>query len=831
MPLVSQSVPSFKGGVSQQPDIIRFPDQVTELINGFPNEVEGLQKRPPTISVGRLGEHVDSSKKKYHVINRDESERYILQLGSGEYQVYDLNGVAKECKFENEEAKQYIVASNPKESLKAVTVADYTFVLNIEKEVGAVEGRSDAGWSNTALVYIKNAQYAKTYAIYINGEYICGVITPDGGEAKQAVQTTTAFIARALYALLTTGKKPDGNNPDVGGTYDALLNQVGGRSTMGYSRSTVNISQYQCALIGDSMITIRPKSGDTPPNILVKDGFGNQNAIAYMGKVTAVNKLPPLAPNGYIMQISGEKNSEDDDFYVKWDDLHKVWKETIAPSIPYKINPKNMPHAIVRESDGGFILKKLPWVDRGAGNEDTNPDPSFIGRKINDIFFYRNRLGVISDESIILSSTNDFFNFWFKSSAAIADTDPIDVSVSSNKVATLTHAVPFARELMLFSREGQFVLSSDGVMTPKSVKCDQITNFDYNPMVQPISVGPSIFFVNDRVNHSSLMRYYSLQDVADLKDAEDVSAHIPTYIPRGITRLSGNTTENVVTLVNTKNPNTVYCYKFILQNGVSEQQAWFKWTFGYKGTEVVLAEFIDSTIYLLINSPNGLFLDKAQLTGNALDFEDEPVRLFMDRKVKYTIPSTAKYSDFNDYTELSLKDIYKYVPKNTGEYVMYLVNKDGYLTEINEWDDNGVFRINGDHRGHEAFVGMSYYFYTELSKQNIKRATDNGGVVSEDEGRLQLRYYWFNYSNSGVFDCHVDNDVKNKHFRYRFTGKILGESRTKLGVNNVFTGKYKFPVQDNNSEVVISLSSNNPQPLNIISGGWEGLYIRRNSAV
>ena len=826
MPLVSQSIPSFKGGVSQQPDIIRFPDQVTELVNGFPNEVEGLQKRPPTIHIARLGATVDTSKKKYHVINRDEQEKYILQLGSGEFSVWDLNGEVKKCKIEDENARQYITTSNPRNNLKAVTVADYTFVLNTEKTVDEVSGRSDAGWSNTALVYVKNAQYAKTYAIYINGDYICGCITPDGGEAKQAVQTTTAFIARALYRLLTGEQQAN-----VGKTYDDLLNQVGGRSSMGYSRSDVDISKFQVGLIGDSVITIRPKTGDTPPNILVKDGFGNQNAIAYMGKVTAVNKLPPIAPDGYIMQISGEKNSEDDDFYVKWNDLHKVWKETVAPSIPFKILPNNMPHAIVRESDGSFTLKKLSWVERGAGSEDTNPDPSFIGRKINDIFFYRNRLGVIADESIVLSATNDFFNFWFKSSAAIADTDPIDVSVSSNKVAMLTHAVPFARELMLFSREGQFVLSSDGVMTPKSVKCDQITNFDYNPMVQPISVGPSIFFVNDRVNHSSLMRYYSLQDVADLKDAEDVSAHIPTYIPRGITRLSGNTTENVVTLVNTKNPNTVYCYKFILQNGVSEQQAWFKWTFGYKGTEVVLAEFIDSTIYLLINSPNGLFLDKAQLTGNALDFEDEPVRLFMDRKVKYTIPSTAKYSDFNDYTELSLKDIYKYVPKNTGEYVMYLVNKDGYLTEINEWDDNGVFRINGDHRGHEAFIGMSYYFYTKLSKQSIKRATNNGGVISEDEGRLQLRYYWFNYSNSGVFDCHVDNDVKNKHFKYRFTGKILGESRTKLGVNNVSTGKYKFPVQDNNSEVVISLSSNNPQPLNIISGGWEGLYIRRNSAV
>lgn len=832
MPLVSQSVPSFKGGVSQQPDIIRFPDQVTELINGFPNEVEGLQKRPPTIHVKRVADRVDTSKKKYHVINRDENEQYILQLGSGEFQVFDLNGNARNCSFETAEDRQYIIANNPKESLRAVTVADYTFVLNTEKVVDPVEGTSDSGKSDTSLAYIKNAQYAKTYAIYINDQYICGVITPDGGEAKQAVQTTTAFIARALFALMTTGKTPTGQAPDVGGSYDDLLNQLGGRANMGYSRSSIGTSRYKIEMIGDSMISIATKSGGVSPKVLVMDGFGNQNALAYSGKVSAVNKLPPIAPDGYIMQISGEKKSEDDDFYVKWSDKDKIWKETIAPMIPYKINPRNMPHAIVREADGSFKLKKLPWVDRGSGNEDTNPDPSFIGRCINDIFFFRNRLGVISDESITLSATNDFFNFWFKSSAAIADTDPIDVSVSSNKVAKLTHAVPFARELMLFSREGQFVLSSDGVMTPKSVKCDQITNFDYNPMVQPISIGPSIFFTNDRVNHSSLMRYYSLQDVVDLKDAEDVSAHVPTYIPKNVTRLSGNTTENVVTLVNTDNPNTVFCYKFILQNGVSEQQAWFKWIFGYKGTEVVLAEFVDSTIYFLINSPNGLFLDKAQLTGNVVDFPDEPVRLFMDRKIEYNIPENAKYSDFEDYTEISLKDVYGYTSKPTGEYSYYVVAKDGSVWEFDDWDEaEGKLRLYGDHRGQSVFIGMSYYFYTALSKQNIKKSTDSGGVAAEDEGRLQLRYYWFNYSKSGVFDCHVNNEIKNKHFKYRFTGRNLGESRTKLGANNLYTGKFKFPVQDDNNEVVISVSSNNPQPLNIISGGWEGLYIRRNSAV
>lgn len=44
MPLVSQSTVSYKGGVSQQPAIIRFADQVEEQINGFSSEVDGLQR-------------------------------------------------------------------------------------------------------------------------------------------------------------------------------------------------------------------------------------------------------------------------------------------------------------------------------------------------------------------------------------------------------------------------------------------------------------------------------------------------------------------------------------------------------------------------------------------------------------------------------------------------------------------------------------------------------------------------------------------------------------------------------------------------------------------
>lgn len=827
MPLVSQSISSFKGGVSQQPDIVRFADQVQEQINGFSSEVEGLQKRPPTIHVARLGDQINPKTLKYHVINRDDTEQYIMEMGNGSIRVWDLQGNPKTVKIK--EDASYITSSNPQKDFRAVTVADYTFILNRTVSTKMTSDKSSKSGTDKALIYIKNANYAKSYAIFINGTFYCGMITPDGGEAKQAVQVTTSFIANRLVELF------NGNYTNTGEvkwtTYNELLQNLGGRATAGYSRNpSASFSSYSASVSGDSTIVITSSRNYDMPDVDFRDGMGNTNAYAIKGAVNSTSKLPPTAPDGYPVKVQGETNEDEDDYWVRYNSSTNTWQESVAPDIEYKINASTMPHALIRQADGTFTFEKLTWADREVGDDDTNPVPSFIDRTINDIFFYRNRLGVISDENIILSGSSDFFNYWYKSAASIADTDPIDVAVSSNKVAILTNAIPYAKELMLFSREGQFVLSADGVLTPKSVKVDQITAFNYTDRAQPLSVGQSIFFINDRVDYCSLMRYYTVQDVADLKDAEDVTAHIPTYIPVGITRLSGNTTENLITITSETSPSTVWVYKYLIQDGASLQQSWSKWEFGYpENTQVCLAEFVNAYIYFLVNTEGGLFLEYTQLTGNAIDMEDEPYRLFIDRKIKYTVPAEAKYSDFNDETTISIKDVYGTMPHKD---LYYFIDTDGYVTEISDWDDTtGNFTIRGDVRNKKYFVGRQYKFEVTLSQQSIKASSSDGATVSEDEGRLQLRYFWVNYSDSGVFDATVCNNLKNKCYTYRNTGKTLGIRKTRLGVNELYTGRFKFPIQDKNDEVVISLSSDNPTPINIISGGWEGFYVRRNTKV
>lgn len=81
--LYSQTVTNYRGGVSQQPDILRYPDQLKEQINAFPSLVDGLQKRPPTIHVKRLGNKIDYDSVNYHIINRDDKEQYILEMSNG----------------------------------------------------------------------------------------------------------------------------------------------------------------------------------------------------------------------------------------------------------------------------------------------------------------------------------------------------------------------------------------------------------------------------------------------------------------------------------------------------------------------------------------------------------------------------------------------------------------------------------------------------------------------------------------------------------------------------------------------------------------------------
>ena len=168
------------------------------------------------------------------------------------------------------------------------------------------------------------------------------------------------------------------------------------------------------------------------------------------------------------------------------------WEETVEPGITFKFNYDTMPHVLIRQADGNFrfarvdgdtytlsgVTYTLPkWGERTVGDLDSAPNPSFIDNKINNVFFFRNRLGFLTDDNVVLTRVSEFFNFFPETVLSVIDSDPIDVGASHTKVAILKHAVTMGEQLVLFSDQTQFVLtSSSDALTPKTANAVSYTH-------------------------------------------------------------------------------------------------------------------------------------------------------------------------------------------------------------------------------------------------------------------------------------------------------------------------------------------------------------------
>ena len=82
MAAINQRIPNFLGGVSQQPDTIKFPGQLRVCDNALPDVTFGLTKRPPGEFVKKL-DNVTSGGYYYNII-RQKDAKYLVQITPGQ---------------------------------------------------------------------------------------------------------------------------------------------------------------------------------------------------------------------------------------------------------------------------------------------------------------------------------------------------------------------------------------------------------------------------------------------------------------------------------------------------------------------------------------------------------------------------------------------------------------------------------------------------------------------------------------------------------------------------------------------------------------------------
>lgn len=774
--LLSSSIPNLINGVSQQPPALRLPSQATEQINGLSSVVNGLSKRPNTHFIKRLGNSNEFSNCFIHTMQRDSNEFYILVISTTAIRVFDQYGVERTV---SGSASYLSGISDPARQLSATTVNDFTFIVNKNKTVAKMNGASPSR-NPEALAYIKKGEYSTEYKIKITK---AGTTYTSTYTTMSSTQSSDSLTQSAEASIQTTNIR---NN------------------LLSFPSTPPNISMTSYG----NVIHFESTDG-VDFQIQTEDDVGDTILLSFKDTVADFKKLPPEGPTGFKIAVVGDNTKGQDDYYVELRQPEtngsQVWKETLKSGIRRGLLNSTLPHKLVSNANGTFTFSGLTWDERKVGDDDTNPFPSFVDQKINDIFFYKNRLGMLSGENVIMSEDGSFYNFFVKTVLTTLDSAPIDVAVSNNQVSVLKHAVPFDSSLLLFSDLNQFRLEGDGILSNETISVNVSTSFEADLTAKPVGAGKNVYFATSR-NFFSGIREYFVDSEIETNDAADITAHVPKYIEGQVTDLAASSNEDMLLVKGSEDAQTIYVYGYYWQGREKLQSAWSKWTFA--GT-VRNFLFNKSDIYIVTDdSQGGTILEKISLnevagTTNAVTNATKPFIPLLDRLHKIV---QADYGNgvFNP-------------PYANSDSVV--VGADGsYYQTVSQYNANippiGTF-----------YYGVPYSFAYTFSPIVMKLAEQ-----PVTDGRLQLRNMTVNFNDVGTFQTVVTHKARDPKAT-TFNASTLDSSGSTINQISIGSGSHRFSVLGEASSVDVLLTNDAYTPCTFQSAEWEGIFNTRNRRI
>lgn len=772
MPLVSTSVSNLISGVSQQPAPQRLRTSCEEMINAYPSVVAGLQKRPPTEFIAALNSNVpDDDTTAVHIINRDFVERYIVVGGSGDLEVFDIDGTKKTVNFPD--GKSYLPTADMWKKLRFVTVADTTFILNTEKTVGTTllpETRKNP--TATASVFIKRAVASTTYAVYVNGVLAAETQTNDNTTASTALEGTADIATELKTSAISKG--------------------------------------YADAKTYGPVLSFTVPAGAT---LEVLDQFGGNAMEAFTSRVQSFDKLPPSEAQGRLVQIKGNLNDATEDYWVKY--VNGVWEETVAYGAQEELDAATMPHVLIRETDGTFTFKKHTWSERTVGDEDTNPNPTFVGRKISSMFLFKGRLGFLSEENVVMSAVSELESLYRTTVVQVFNSDRIDVASITGRVNNLYHAAIFSDTLVLFSDSQQFKLTSQEVLSPTSVGIVPSTRFACSPFTSPVASGPIVYFVTDGSTNSTVRELYIDEELKTV-DADEITVQIPSYIPNEVRTMAVSTYDDVMICLSALEPSKMYVYKWYTSGGEKVQTSWGTWDFG-SSVRVMGASFLEDFLYVVYKMGGQMYLDRMFLDTKPID------KALLDHRVEgnqitVTWNATENRSEFVlPYSSTATLEFYK------------MQNPKGQKLPVTKVNDQTYHLAGVDATSFVINAGTPYIFEYVFSPQYIRESTPTGEAAIQ-EGRIQLRYMSLVYMDSAYFKVLV-TPTNNQTFTHLFNGRVLADEDNISGLMPRDTGEFRFPVFAQNDRVEIKIVNDSAFPCAFGPMEWTGMYIGKTQRI
>ena len=809
MTSVSQRIPSFIGGVSQQADEKMLLGQVKDALNCYPDITLGMLKRPGGKFLGRLASITANTANTaaWFSMFRDNQEKYIATISSaGVPRVWNLlTGLAGTITYPSGKQaaiESYLTATDYR-SIKTLTINDFTYIVNSEKVVTA---KAAPSWNakRQATIIVSGIEHDNVYSVTIGGSTFT-YTAPSSNSGKLLISTVMTGISNAI--------------------------------TSGFATKTIIDNTIYLTFSSDT-------------NVSGFAGSTGKDLRVFQDSVDTFSRLPEQAKHNQVVKINNTTASQDD-FYLKFiaDDGNSgkgYWEETVAPNVSTGINEATMPVALIRTSvspltfratflDGSETINNLPllWEPRLVGDDESNTHPSFVNNTIQDIFLFNNRLGFLTEDNVSMSQAGDYYNFYHKSATTITASDPIDLSCASIKPAIVRSVVPVTQGLLLFSDSQQFLMEAEnGAWTPANCTISTIANYECDRYLKPVDLGSTVLYVSRNQSWSRAFEIF-VRGQRETPTVSETTKIVPEWMPQGITDAVGSA-QNGLWIASNRTSTYMYLHRFYDLGDERAMASWVRWLLP---SNVIHTAIQNDILYVLTSGTEGYTVTQYKLvlapsTGGLINSLGNTVDPHLDSwcevtdaaMVSPTPPTAPSYSNTTSLTKVYLPTYF-----NTTKTIRFVVGllkagspgtQSGYTNVATLASDGGgtYFTIPGDVTGNYIYVGYEYNMEITLPRYYYSM------------GQAGVDFTAVTTTSRMAFYTGLGGDI---YFSIRDRSRPEWASIGGAQIADFYTANtspfrdayvYKVPIYQRPDNYTMKVTSNTPFPVSLVAMQWEGQY-------
>ncbi|MEW6121295.1 MAG: hypothetical protein AB1698_01680 [Pseudomonadota bacterium] len=794
---LSKSVPNLIQGISHQAPQQRRDSQCEDQLDCINSPVDGCIPRPG-FDLLAMYPGLDLRGCFTYDIFRDISEHYLCVIRGGAIRVFDLSD-GTQCSVATPDGTAYLAASETENDVFcAATIEDYTFIAN-KRIVPQMASTLSPSRPSEALLSFRAGAYSTTYSVkvtYGGTDHNFTYTTPDNSVSGNAAYIATNQLASTLFGALDD--------------LDAL----------GFSRAVTG-----------SVVMLYRLDG-APFQVSVSDGVGGTHLKAALGTVQSFSDLPKAAFHGFTVRVRGDSKTGADDYYVRFNGSGETggyWEETIAPNTRTSFDAATMPWRLVNTGYRTFTFSKAPWGARVVGDETSSPNPSFVGRAIQDIAFDHNRLLILSDGTGTWSKMNNPYVLFKDTVQTVLDTDPVDYKIrggTKRNSAPLRKIVQAGEATLIWAQKAQYrVTSGADPFRQNTVEALAASSYEFAERAEPHAVGTSLYLPTEAGAYCRIRDLF-LRDGKAQGDS-DITSHVGRLIPAGVRSISSADSLGMLLVFSEMAPSRLYAYNWLFSDNQRVQSAWNIWRLP-AGCTTLWSTSFRSYVYALVHRAEGAALLRLDLSPDLTDPGGDYQTRLDFRISQARLASAVSYNAGTNTSTLALPWTPSELDANP-RAILVGVAADatnatssfvrGAAPEVLGRSGSSII-VRGDLRSIPLYVGFRISAEREESEFYLR-----GEEGTQPTDLLMVEQYVPVHAKTAYYRAEVTY-ADGRKMSYEFVGGTLGSPATLTDKVILANGNLTVPITSANNNFRVRLINDSFLP-----SAWQTAEWRYNAAL